>query len=553
MLHLLTLGAYAWENTTVSDKLQGNGGADIGCIFHCSKNVSSHRNWVEITLLGNPTDIMCSHKYDGQKTMIEFLNKLAQEGGSKHFEVQDKAIRAGAAWLCEYAMRYSPKAATMIGRQSQCIEEPIESDLQRRKREAKERAMKQMQEKMAKFAAVVEDAEHVDSGEISSPSSNAEEVSYTSEDKHYTSSPTEENMTSKTAEPLGTDNIQYPVNRLLQDRPQCIICNDDSNMPNEAFLQNDKPGKQAGPKILAFCGFVQSSVVLKGGSSNSSSNLVGTHVSLCGHAVHTSCCASHLKDLAHRESRLADRLEGGKRAEFKCPLCRRLSNCLIPFIDVGTDWINSSKNSFVKRIENKSRDKNDIDIDQHSLDGFLSNSKWWAIRNDKSIVWNGRCSFIPANSTSNNNEVDMNTLLQKKQRKTFGKKDLYKAWSSVMSRPSFVRRGESSLSDNSDHWRAAAQSENSSSSVITEVWRRLMDQIADVSYKADVKRLGEERLFLDLGEFRHYMVEKVVFNEQNRSVGIEPSLVSFHFLKFSPSYHFHEMFLISLVHFLNFF
>jgi len=58
-------------------------------------------------------------------------------------------------------------------------------------------------------------------------------------------------------------------------------------------------------------------------------------------------------------------------------------------------------------------------------------------------------------------------------------------------------------------------------SEVIYVWRRVMDQFADVSYKADSKRLGESRLQRDYGEFRHYLVEKVVYNKENRSVGKE--------------------------------
>jgi hypothetical protein len=529
VIHLLTLGAYAWEITTASDKLRDNGGLDIGSVFHDCVDAPDHQQWIEKTLLVDPKKLMCSDKYDGQETIIEFLNKLAEKGGSDHFEVQDKAIRAGAAWLCEYAIRYSSKAAAMIGTHSHSSKESAESDLQRRKREARERAMKQMQEKMANFVDIMKNDEDE---EKNSQTSHIEDDSDAfNDDKICTPTFNEESDSSQVIESSIDADTHLPVNRLLQDRPQCIICGDDSNMCNEPNLQDDKTGKQTSSKVLAFCGFVQASVVLKGGGGvpsndqNNTSALVGTHMSLCGHAVHTSCLASHF---SNRENRSFDRLEGGKRAEFRCPLCRRLSNCLIPFIDVGKDWadcIDSPGKCHVKETEEECSFGSDNDIVRSSLHGFLESSKWWAIRNNKSVVWNGRCSFIPSHSAMHNIETDTENLLQKKQVKTFGKKDLYKAWSSVMSTPSFVRRGDSGLSDDSDSWRAF-QADNSNTSAITEVWRKLLDHIADTSYKADVKRLGEERLFIDLGEFRHYIVEKIAFNEQNRLAGIGSSVVS---------------------------
>jgi hypothetical protein len=60
----------------------------------------------------------------------------------------------------------------------------------------------------------------------------------------------------------------------------------------------------------------------------------------------------------------------------------------------------------------------------------------------------------------------------------------------------------------------------------TVVWRRLMDQICDVAYKADSKRLGEENLHDDFGEFRHYVTEKFAYNLAKRVAGIDPTDVS---------------------------
>ncbi len=532
MIHLLTLGAYAWEKTPE----QVDGGCERGSVFYQSTTDPNQQYWVETILLGSPKDIMQSEIYNGQETMLEFLNRISKDGGSKRFEVQDKSIRAGAAWLCEFATRCSRKAALLIGRQMHSSKASAESDLQRRRREAKERAMKQMRAKMNRFAAVmknVDDIELMDTDEKKPQSSSHSDDSRSSPSQE--TSP--EKLSNKNTSHAALEDSQTckdidnacPTDRLLQDRPRCIICGDDSNMSKESFIQSDKNSTEGCSKVLAFCGLVQPSVVLKGGggvlSNNDSSisTLVGTHMSLCGHAVHTSCLSSHLKDLTHDRQR--DRLEGGKRAEFKCPLCRRLSNCLIPFIDVGRDWVGLCESNNSEEIEEKSNGGNDNhegnNPDQGGvLQDFLTTSRWWAIRNDKNILWNGRCSFIQSDSKSTS-QVDI--LSPKKQVKSFGKKDLYKAWTSVMSAPTFLRRGDSAFSDDSV---STMPTSNESSSVITEVWRRVLDQIADVSYKADVKRLGEERLVLDFGEFRHYLVEKAVFNEQNRMAGIEPSLVS---------------------------
>ena len=267
-------------------------------------------------------------------------------------------------------------------------------------------------------------------------------------------------------------------------------------------------------KVLAFCAFAQASTVLNGGAgvpnpqkSNDLSNYVGTHVSLCGHAVHTCCIEAHLRDSD-------DRLEGTRRSEFKCPVCRQLSNCLVPFIDAGLDWARNYNEPFATgREESNTSAMRESDL---SLHHFLSKSKWWAARNDSDLIWDGRSAFIHLESNEQaplegeKASVDESYHPRRKLQSSLGKKDLYKAWSSAMWTPSSVRfpaRG--------------VHSDVTTSANVTEVWRRCMDQIADVSFKADLKRLGEENLALNFGEFRHYHVEKKLSNGERIALGLD--------------------------------
>jgi hypothetical protein len=126
--------------------------------------------------------------------------------------------------------------------------------------------------------------------------------------------------------------------RLLQSRPRCIICNDEDGSESRLLekLENDdgesqrKKSRRRTENALGFVGYVQASTVLKGGgpppelSSPMSlvCEFVGTHVALCGHAVHSECCESYLATVSHREDR-----QIGKRDEFRCILCQRLLNC----------------------------------------------------------------------------------------------------------------------------------------------------------------------------------------------------------------------------------
>ena len=186
-------------------------------------------------------------------------------------------------------------------------------------------------------------------------------------------------------------------------------------------------------KALAFCAYTQPSTVARGGGGlplnlsspeNQMKRHVGVFINLCGHAgnkyhyliafcialcyltnslhslinsVHSHCCESYLKTV--RDDRFIDRMEGGKRKEFRCPLCQRLSNCLVPFIDVAVDWIDlpvDNKKTQETTTSEMPSDKAAMVVD------FLSSTKWWCSRNDKPMKWDGDCSFsLQKKMTSN--------------------------------------------------------------------------------------------------------------------------------------------------------
>ncbi len=173
-------------------------------------------------------------------------------------------------------------------------------------------------------------------------------------------------------------------------------------------------------------------------------------------------------------------------------------------------------------INTKNHDDNFWYIDKessNSLHDFLLNSKWVAIRNVESLVWDGRCSFVSVD-VKEYNEFGCGDE-RKNELSTFWKRDILKAWSSVMSNSTLHKTLNGETVDG-----VTLEDKSSESTVVAEVWKRLMDQVADISYKADLQKLGEDCLFSHLGEFRHYLVEKVVFNKQNKLAGMEIASVS---------------------------
>ena len=104
-----------------------------------------------------------------------------------------------------------------------------------------------------------------------------------------------------------------------------------------------------------------------------------------------------------------------------------------------------------------------------------------------------------------------------------------------MKTPRFVRRKLRSRSEGKANDTTAvggredpsiAPLSSTDSAAETVVWRRFMDQVSDITYKADGKRLGDEILHSDFGEFRHYIVEKYSYNMANRYSNKEPLDVS---------------------------
>lgn len=527
-IHLLTLGAYAWETElpVSTENWKAYGGGDSGSLFHDFAQPPTQRDWIEKVLLADPHVLMDLSPYNGEKNILQLLRVLVTDGGSEHFKVQDKSIRCGAAWLIEYATRTSSGAATLLGNhrltgQSSGLSDNVETHKQRRSREAKERAMKLMQLQMAKFANTLENDETDGNSDFANTSELNESESLVSP-RNFNALPIDglENSgkTTPVSSEIDIDFMDGPIDngpcfpsleknsegrtynqtcfsvipRLLNERPKCIICADDGTLNHEDAsyeFENDQTNKPK-KKVLAWCGYIQASTVAKGGGAVSIGSieqdfhLAGTHISSCGHAVHISCCDAHAKDSLQREGDIYDRYDW--RGEFKCPLCRRISNCLVPFIDVCKSWADLDT-----KVERSETDE------LPTMHDFLSNTKWWTARNDSLFIWNGRCSFVPRDLASSRHSSSAKCF-------PYGKKELCKAWGNVLWTP-----------PSNQHNHSSAQL----STAMTAAYRKILDQISEISYKADSKRIGEDALQHHLGEYRHYLVEKVMYNDERTRSG----------------------------------
>jgi hypothetical protein len=579
-VHLLTLGVYAWRDAAESDtEWREHGGGSVGSVFYNRDDMSPPlvSDWIASAMLSQPQNLLECDWFLEEESMLLLLRRLAVNGGTVGgFVAQDRCVRAGAAWLCDFSAKHNSEAARIL-RPAETDsadtneDERNQSEIAQRKLRAKNAALAKMKAQAAKFATMME-LDVGDSDEDTSqkgPSVDAELVATTpNRPIRATSFGSAFSGASSITTPGGTEDevstpqIPFPSdtfgleqdgipNRLLKGRPRCIICNDEESTGNRMF---DRAGGNEGESqrkrsrrktenALGFVGYAQASTVLKGGgpppdldsSASPVREFVGIHTALCGHAVHSECCESYLATVSHREDRAI-----GKRDEFRCPLCQRLSNCLVPFIDVGIDWIESPTclpvqggepaDDIVKINESLGELRSEYSQPDEplSLHDFLSTTPWWVTRLGSGIEWDGQSAFVDGQRYTGRmmDGIAAKKTDRRRAVRSLRKKDLYAAWNAMMRTPRFVRRKlrpRAFQAEDSSH----SQLENSSVQVSdpeestgeTIVWRRFMDQISDLSYRADSKRLGDEHLHDLFGEFRHYIVEKYAYNMLNRFSG----------------------------------
>ncbi|CAJ1952324.1 unnamed protein product [Cylindrotheca closterium] len=576
-VHLLTLGAFAWKDAKENDPAwRKRGGGSVGSLFaNWADNdaAPTAKNWVSAVMLTSPKALTDNEWYEGEDNCLVLLRRLAVDGGfAGNFVAQDRAVRAGAAWLCEFAAQHNDDARKFVRASQSAVNsssevETGETDIQRRRRMAKEKAMERMKAQAAKFVSMM-DTEFGNEDETETPKSaelsiarseNSDSAGMFESGQSSVSSATSANEDSS-HHPLTPDAQQRSPEkaaaispRLLSVRPRCIICSDDSGVEMQTRDQTEDRHRKSrkrrsdGGNALAFVGYSQASTVMKGGGPASTSEyhveapvrrFVGAHVALCGHAIHSECLESYLATVSNREDRTF-----GKRDEFRCPLCQRLSNSLVPFIDVGADWITckpcTSESTSANSSNMKSDDQSQEDMASTkpaTLNEFLNSTPWWVSRRNKNTLWDGQCAFVnrpteTEEATTESAAVVPPKLSRRKSVRPLRKKDLYAAWNAMMKTPRFVRRklksrgGESNaLESHLGNDLATSQLFSSSESAgETVVWRRFMDQVSDITYRADGKRLGDESLHNDFGEFRHYIVEKYSYNMAKRFAGKEAS------------------------------
>jgi hypothetical protein len=582
-VHLLTLGVFAWQKSVASDsdwKRKGGGSpGSVFCDWHQEEYSPTAYNWVQRVLLASPNKLTGCDWFEGEETLIDLLRRLAQSGrGAGEFHAQDRSVRAGAAWICAFAMEVSEEAVSRL--------RPVEStstsastapskktEADARRKMAKEKAMARMKAQAAKFASMMDvdmddadddtpkDASEASTNTARTPDRPVRASSFGSAGSSASSILTFQSEAGNVLNPeagshdaIGQEQAVAPP-RLLKQRPRCIICNDEESTDMRSIDRsgdNDdgegqrKRSRRKTENALGFVGYIQASTVMKGGggtppslgsSTSAACGHVGSHVALCGHAVHSECCESYLATVSHREDRAI-----GKRDDFRCPLCQRLSNCLVPFIDVSVDWIQAPSflpSTSIKADKVNVSPKSDAEDEDEVMEGtpetasplslheYLVSTPWWVARHDNGVKWDGHSAFVDCEaSVATEDPVRSKKRLTRRGVRSLTKRDLYAAWNAMMQTPRFVRRRFRARSHHADdafpQESTIVVHEPLESTGESVVWRRFMDQVSDISYRADSRRLGDETLHKHFGEFRHYIVEKYAYNMANRFVSGEP-------------------------------
>lgn len=148
-VHLLTLGAYAWDDSCSDNGMstarwRNLGGGDIGSVFHDRESAPNAFDWVFMALLREPSDLMDCQWYRGKENTLTLLRMIGCEGGNQSAFLSgvDPALRSGAAWLCDFAAKINPIAvAGTAGIRSTEGGQTKDEEQERKKMAAKEKGM----------------------------------------------------------------------------------------------------------------------------------------------------------------------------------------------------------------------------------------------------------------------------------------------------------------------------------------------------------------------------------------------------------------------------
>jgi hypothetical protein len=349
-VHLFTLQLYVVEDVRYFQTMVPASDAEHFELERASRTADSFIEWIpqEQPSLYADAEPRCAILH-----LLLKLNPWSSHGGSASMTKLDgdqkHEIGRGIDWLLHRLSRISPECRSVV-EQHQVTEQESRDEaarklaLAQRRKEAQMRAMRQMQQRQAAFAeqmkAMVAETDH---------SAIDDELAAEKEREKHTHSGSDAAGDDSDVEMDGSEGA------MSDDAPsvECAMCH---SVNSES-------------SFMCYVGFAQCSPVLSRLNGGSHGQFLSTpmdemhigedipvHVRLCGHSVHHKCWESYHTSQFQRaitggHHRHALNAVDVTKKEFLCPLCKSISNVLIP---TTTDEVSKFLPTLARRVSSDS-------------------------------------------------------------------------------------------------------------------------------------------------------------------------------------------------------
>ncbi|OWZ11675.1 hypothetical protein PHMEG_00015272 [Phytophthora megakarya] len=327
-VHLFTLQLYVVEDVRYFQTMVPASDAEHFELERASRIADNFMEWIP---LEQPSLYAEAEPHCAILHLLLKLNPWSSHGGSASMTKLDgdqkHEIGRGIDWLLHRLSRISPECRDIV-EQHQVTEQESRDEaarklaLAQRRKEAQMRAIQQMQQRQAAFA------EQMKAMASETDGVNEEESSMESEREKHTHNGSDAVGGESDVEMDETEST------MSDDTPavECAMC-------HSVDSENS---------FMCYVGFAQCSPVLSrlnGGSHGQSLSTpldemhvgedIPVHVRLCGHSVHHTCWESYHTSQFQRaitggHHRHALNAVDVTKKEFLCPLCKSISNVLIP-------------------------------------------------------------------------------------------------------------------------------------------------------------------------------------------------------------------------------
>lgn len=335
-VHLFTLQLYVIEEIRYVTSMPIGVESDKAYLEEANKLVESFVDWV------TSEQASVHHYAESHPPILDLLLKLnpwsVSSGGENMVSLdgdQKHEIGRGVDWLLHRLSRIDDGCRDLIlkyqlTQKASKEEEDRKLKLAQRRKEAQMRAMLQMQKQQAAFAEQMK-AMMGDGGRAGGD--DEDESAESSAALPTGGSTKEQGSTTAVADPGDVDmGGETPSLTDDDDLPECAMCH----------------SVESEDSFMCYIGFAQCSPVFSRLNGGNQGRFLSTpidemhvgedvpiHVRLCGHSVHHTCWKSY------HESQFQRAITGGHhrhalnavdvtKNEFLCPLCKSISNVLIP-------------------------------------------------------------------------------------------------------------------------------------------------------------------------------------------------------------------------------